>query len=367
LASLFLGHLLSVITQLPHTNTTHMWPRAFLDDPGSSSTNDDDATNLTSGAYGGAPKSKRKGQAGILVKFFELSRDGAKLRMEWRKRKAGIFPAPSKDPNAPIVVLEELGSIMNRAVVAYKEALRLYLDEVDKATQNPSFVCGAHQNVGVTLMENNRCVEAKTYLLQAEAVSVQHRLHASQNHCALCENLCTVHSKLKDWTNAELYAGKAVAFDPGDGSLSLQGVGVSKLLHRQARHAYMLMMAGHWSRAVDTSTVVLEQSRGHNSIKRRAKMMLVRSVSTIEMAMHERDGDKLDEGESELIQCISTTRRAFGQHSMEVADLLELAAMFMGGVRQRNRKEAVVCAVCARCLNHGLLFFLVALSLCLLC
>jgi hypothetical protein len=61
-------------------------------------------------------------------------------------------------------------------------------------------------------------------------------------------------------------------------------------------------------------------------------MMMVRSVSTIEMAMHERNSEMLDKGEGELIQCIAVTRRAFGQHSMEVADLLEMAAMFMGGM-----------------------------------
>ena len=305
-----------------------MWPRAFLDDPGKAG--DDDA--LTSGSYGQPGKSQRKGQAGILVKFFELSRDGAQLRMEWRKRMAGIVPPPSKDPRAPIVVLEETGSIMNRAVVAYKEALRLYVEEVDAEAQNASFVCGAQQNVGVTLMENNRCLEAKTYLLQAEATSIQHRLQDSQNHCALCENICSVYSKLKDWSNAERYAGKAVELDPGAGSLALAGVGVSKLLNRQARHSYMLMMAGKWTESIAVCSIVIEQSRSHSTIKRRARMMLVRGVSTIEMAMHGRDEDLLDKGEGELISCIATTRRAYGKHSMEVADLLELAAMFMGGV-----------------------------------
>jgi tetratricopeptide (TPR) repeat protein len=305
-----------------------MWPRAFLDDPGGSNEEEDGMADYGSGNA----KSKRTGHAGILVNFFELSRDGAKLRQEWRNRKLGIFPAPSRDPNAPIVVLEELGSIMNRAVTAYKEALRLYVEEVDKEAQNPSFVCGAQQNVGVTLMENDRCLEAKKYLLEAEITSETNDLQHSQNHCALCENICTVYSKLKDWTNAEIYAGKAVSFDPDQGSLSQKGVGVSKLLNRQARHAYMLMMSGHWKSSVEVSTIVINQSRSHNTIKRRSKMMMVRSVSTIEMAMHERNSEMLDKGEGELIQCIAVTRRAFGQHSMEVADLLEMAAMFMGGM-----------------------------------
>ena len=52
--------------------------------------------------------------------------------------------------------------------------------------------------------------------------------------------------------------------------------------------------------------------------RRRAKMMLVRGVSSVEKAMIERDGDLLDQGESELMQCIATTKRAFGQHSGEV-------------------------------------------------
>ena len=63
-----------------------MWPRAFLDDPGAA---DDDGAGMNA-AYGdGSHKSKRKGQAGIQVRFFELSRDGAKLRMEYRKRMKG--------------------------------------------------------------------------------------------------------------------------------------------------------------------------------------------------------------------------------------------------------------------------------------
>ena len=190
-----------------------MWPRAFLDDPGAA---DDDGAGMDA-AYGdGGNKSKRKGQAGIQVRFFELSRDGAKLRMEYRKRMNGINPhagtTASKDPKAAIEVLEEPGSIMNRAVVAYQEALRLYTEEVDEEGRNPSFVCGAQQNLGVALMENNRCLEARTSLLEAEKTSMASGLSESQNHCALCENICTVYSRLKDWSNAEIYAGKAVKF-----------------------------------------------------------------------------------------------------------------------------------------------------------
>ena len=47
-------------------------------------------------------------------------------------------------------------------------------------------------------------------------------------------------------------------------------------------------------------------------------MMLVRGVSSVEKAMIERDGYLLDQGESELMHCIATTKRAFGQHSGEV-------------------------------------------------
>ena len=184
-----------------------MWPRAFLDDPGAA---DDDGAGMNA-AYGdGSHKSKRKGQAGIQVRFFELSRDGAKLRMEYRKRMKGETTTAA-DPNcAAITVLEEPGSIMNRAVVAYQEALRLYTEEVDVEGRNPSFVCGAQQNLGVALLENNRCMEAKKSLLEAEKTSMANGLSKSQNHCALCENICTVYSKLKDWCNAEIYAGKAV-------------------------------------------------------------------------------------------------------------------------------------------------------------
>lgn len=57
--------------------------------------------------------------------------------------------------------------------------------------------------------------------------------------------------------------------DPGQGSLQLAGMGVSKLLTRQARHAFMLMMAGIWTEAIALASLVFDQSRGHNSIKRR--------------------------------------------------------------------------------------------------
>ena len=169
-----------------------MWPRAFLDDPGGA----EDENDMNYGAGNG---SKRKGQAGIQVKFFELSRDGAKLRMEWRKRMNGEVPPKSKDPNAPIVVLEEPGSLMNRAVDAYAEALRLYMNEIDEEARNPSFVCGAQQNLGVALMESNRCLESQKHLLDAERTSIASGLEHGQNHCALCENLCSVFARLKDW------------------------------------------------------------------------------------------------------------------------------------------------------------------------
>jgi len=325
-----------------------MWPRAFLDDPGGA----DDGDEMN---YGDTGK-RRKGQAGIQVAFFEKSRDGAKLRMEYRKRMAPDYQPPiSKDPKAPIVVLEEPGALLNRAVDAYREALRLYTEEVDLDAQNPSFVCGAQQNLGVALMEANCCLEARTYLLQAEDTSNTNGLSTSQNHCALCENLCGVYAKLKDWKAAEEYARKAVEFDPNQGSLQLEGVGVSKLLTRQARHAFMLMMAGLWEEANVTSSIVFDQSRGHNCIKRRARMMLVRSVSTIELAMQVRDATMLDQGEGELIQCIATTKRAHGKHSMEAADVTELVAMFMGGVRYDYDSAERYALQAVRSREHGLL------------
>jgi hypothetical protein len=62
-----------------------------------------------------------------------------------------------------------------------------------------------------------------------------------------------------------------VELDPGQGSLQLAGMGVSKLLTRQARHAFMLMMAGIWTEAIALASLVFDQSRGHTSIKRRYK------------------------------------------------------------------------------------------------
>ena len=66
----------------------------------------------------------------------------------------------------------------------------------------------------------------------------------------------------------------------------------------------------------------------------RAKMMLVRSVSTIEKSMMERNSEELDAGEGELINCIATTKRAHGANSMEACDVSELVAMFQGSVRR---------------------------------
>ena len=68
-----------------------MWPRAFLDDPGGSAGADDDPT----AAYGGGGR-KRKGAAAVQVKFFELCRDGANARTEWRKRRSGEIADPNK-------------------------------------------------------------------------------------------------------------------------------------------------------------------------------------------------------------------------------------------------------------------------------
>ena len=63
-------------------------------------------------------------------------------------------------------------------------------------------------------------------------------------------------------------------------------------------------------------------------------MMLVRSVSTIEKSMMERNSEELDAGEGELINCIATTKRAHGANSMEACDVSELVAMFQGSVRR---------------------------------
>lgn len=62
--------------------------------------------------------------------------------------------------------------------------------------------------------------------------------------------------------------------------------------------------------------------------------MLVRSVSTIEKSMMERNSEELDAGEGELINCIATTKRAHGANSMEACDVCELVAMFQGSVRR---------------------------------
>ena len=84
-----------------------MWPRAFLDDPGAA---DDDGAGMDA-AYGdGGNKSKRKGQAGIQVRFFELSRDGAKLRMEYRRDDTTSEHKfdPTSTINVRIETIEEL-------------------------------------------------------------------------------------------------------------------------------------------------------------------------------------------------------------------------------------------------------------------
>eukprot|EP00946_MAST-07B_sp_MAST-7B-sp1_P000213 g213.t1 len=111
------------------------------------------------------------------------------------------------------------------------------------------------------------------------------------------------------------------------------------MLVRQARHAYMMMMAGKWRGALELADVVYKQSLSHNVGKRRAKMMLVKGVSAIELAMHTRDEAMLESGEGDLISALGVARRAFGRNAPQVADLLELAAMFAGSVR-RDQKSA---------------------------
>eukprot|EP00946_MAST-07B_sp_MAST-7B-sp1_P001692 g1692.t1 len=171
-----------------------MWPRAFLDDPGGSADADEDPT----AAYGASGR-KRKGAAAVQVKFFELCRDGANARTEWRKRRSGETPdprkpkklsngkmAPAAASSTAIVVVEEEGAIIHRASESYKEALRVYTEELSPELQNPSFVCGVQQNVGVTLTEAGQLLEALRYLLMAEKTSVESGLTHTQNHCALC-------------------------------------------------------------------------------------------------------------------------------------------------------------------------------------
>lgn len=320
-----------------------MWPRAFLDDPGGSNGAEDDPT----AAYGATGR-KRKGQAAIQVKFFELCRDGANARTEWRKRLSGEIPDPRKPKRlsngqmAPpasnsAAVLEEPGAIIHRASERYKEALRVYTEELDKDQQNPSFTCGAQQNVGVTLTEAGQFLEARKYLLAAEQTSLNAGLGQTQNHCALCENLCTVCVRLRDWGAAEKYAGLAVSMDPGTPALQMKNVGTSKMLVRQARHAYMMMMAGKWEGALDLADIVYKQSLSHNVVVRRAKMMLVKGVSAIELAMNTRDEDMLNSGEGDLVSALGVARRAFGRNAPQVADLLELNAMFSGSVRKDQK------------------------------
>ena len=93
--------------------------------------------------------------------------------------------------------------------------------------------------------------------------------------------------------------------------LQLKSVGTSKMLVRQARHAYMMMMAGKWRGALELADVVYKQSLSHNVVKRRAKMMLVKGVSAIELAMHTRDEAMLESGD--LRPIILTCARARGQ------------------------------------------------------
>jgi tetratricopeptide (TPR) repeat protein len=336
-----------------------MWPRAFLDDPGGSAGADDDPT--AAGAAYGSGGRKRKGAAAVQVKFFELCRDGANARTEWRKRRAGEIADPSKPKRlsngkvaaagggggggggpggfTAIPVVEEEGAIIHRASESYKEALRVYTEELAPDQQNASFICGAQQNVGVTLTESGQLLEALRYLLLAEQTSVDAGLERTQNHCALCENICTAQARLRDWEQAEKYAGLAIALDPGTPALQLKSVGTSKMLVRQARHAYMMMMAGKWRGALDMADVVYKQSLSHNVVKRRAKMMLVKGVSAIELAMHTRDERLLEDGEGNLVSALGVARRAFGRNAPQVADLLELAAMFAGSVR-RDQKSA---------------------------
>ncbi len=322
-----------------------MWPRAFLDDPGGSAGADDDPT----AAYGGGGR-KRKGAAAVQVKFFELCRDGANARTEWRKRRSGEIADPNKPKRlsngkmaggagSAIVVVEEEGAIIHRASESYKEALRVYTEELAPDLQNPSFICGAQQNVGVTLTESGQLLEALKYLLLAEQTSIGAGLERTQNHCALCENICTAQARLRDWEQAEKYAGLSISLDPGTPALQLKSVGTSKMLVRQARHAYMMMMAGKWRGALDLADVVYKQSLSHNVVKRRAKMMLVKGVSAIELAMNTRDERMLEDGEGNLVSALGVARRAFGRNAPQVADLLELAAMFAGSVR-RDQKSA---------------------------